>query len=96
MRGKSPADVLSGRSKQIYGPDTYIGGEMGTGKWLRKADYKAVSVAKPYGPAKWQLFNLKTDPGETRDLASTEPQILHELIAAWENYAKDVGVVQPK
>ena len=90
---KSLAPVLSGETDLTYGADSYVGGEMGTGKWMRKGDYKAVSVAKPYGADKWQLFNVGTDPGETRDLSDDRREILRELQQAWDEYADDVGVV---
>lgn len=39
--------------------------------------------------------NLAEDPGETRDLSAQEPARKTALIAAWEAYARDVGVVMP-
>jgi arylsulfatase len=63
------------------------------GKWMRKGDYKAVLVAKPFGPATWQLFNVTEDPGETRDLSKEKPAMLKELTDAWDQYANDVGVI---
>ena len=96
MRGRSLAGVTSGSQENTYAKDALIGGEMMNGKWLRKGDYKAVLVAKPFGPATWQLFNVTEDPGETRDLSKEQPAILKELKAAWDQYAKDVGVVLSK
>jgi arylsulfatase A-like enzyme len=93
MRGQSFADVTSGAKEWVYAEDALIGGEMINGKWMRKGEYKAVQVAIPFGPASWRLYNLATDPGETTDLSSTEPVILEELKAAWEQYATEVGVV---
>ena len=55
--------------------------------------FKAVSVAPPYGDGVWRLFNLAHDPGETRDLASPQPQKMTALRMAWNEYAQDVGVV---
>ncbi len=93
MRGRSLAGVISGLEGNTYPEDALIGGEMINGKWMRKGDYKAVLVAKPFGPATWQLFNTTEDPGETRDLSRKEPAMLADLQRAWELYAKDVGVV---
>ncbi|MGN5374049.1 sulfatase-like hydrolase/transferase [Sphingomonas hankookensis] len=42
---------------------------------------------------RWQLFDVVRDPGETRDLAAAEPKRLAELVAAYDAYAKDKGVV---
>jgi arylsulfatase len=66
---------------------------MQNGKWMRQGDLKAVSVAPPYGPGKWHLYNLADDPGETRDLAKEQPETLDRLIAAWNRYADNVGIV---
>lgn len=96
MRGKSLHGLLTGSTKAIYGADELVGGEMQNGKWMRQGDFKAVSVAPPYGTGSWHLYNVVDDPGETRDLAKEHPKKLKELQAAWDRYAKDVGVVFSK
>ncbi len=93
MRGKSLKGVLTGSTKAVYGVDEFVGGEMQNGKWMRQGDFKAVSVAPPYGTGSWHLYNLADDPGETRDLAKEQLAILKNLQAAWDRYARDVGVV---
>jgi arylsulfatase len=87
---------LSASKTELYGADEYISGEMLNGKWVRKGDFKAMSVAPPYGPGEWQLYNVTEDPGETRDLAKEMPELLKELRGEWDDYAKDVGVVLSK
>lgn len=96
MRGKSLSSVLTGSTKAVYAENDFVGGEMGNGKWVRQGDFKAVSVAPPYGSGNWQLYNVVDDPGETRDLAKQHPEALKKFQAAWERYAKDVGVVMSK
>jgi len=93
MRGKSLQGVLTGSTKAVYGADDLVGGEMQNGKWMRQGDFKAVSVAPPYGTGTWYLYNLADDPGETHDLAKAQPETLKKLQAAWDRYAEDVGVV---
>jgi arylsulfatase len=93
MRGKSLTAVLTGSKKAAYDDNSFIGGEMQNGKWVRQGDYKAVSVEPPYGSGKWQLYNLAQDPGETRNLSKEQPAVLQKLKTAWDRYAKDVGVV---
>ena len=93
MRGKSLKGVLAGSTKPVYGADEFVGGEMQNGKWMRQGDFKAVSVAPPYGTGSWHLYNLSDDPGETRDLANELPETLNKLRAAWNRYASEVGVV---
>jgi arylsulfatase len=93
MMGRSLSEILTGSEAEVYGADEYISGEMLNGKWTRKGDFKAMSAAPPYGSGTWALYNLADDPGETRDLAEQMPDLLKELRAAWDQYARDVGVV---
>ncbi len=96
MRGKSLQGVLTGSTKLVYNADDFICGEMQDGKWVRQGDLKAVSVAPPYGLDKWQLYDIAIDPGESNNLAQKQPDKLQQLIAAWERYADEVGVVGMK
>ena len=93
MIGRSLADVLSGAATDAYGADDLIGGEAMDGKWMRRGDYKAVSIARPFGTGTWGLYNLAEDPGETRDLSAEMPDLSRELQTAWDRYAEEVGVV---
>mgnify|MGYP001816944482 CR=1 FL=1 len=93
---KSLAGVLAASSKVVYSEKDFVGGELGNGMWMRQGDYKAVSVAPPYGTGEWHLYNVVDDPGETDNLASKQPEKLKELKAAWDDYAKDVGVILSK
>ena len=52
-------------------------------------------TAPPFGNAQWELFDLSTDPGETTDLSGTEAERLRAMVAAYEQYAQEVGVVPP-
>ena len=95
MRGRSMVPLLDGTKKAIYKDTEFIGGEMNGDKWMRQGDLKAVMVSKPYGTGQWQLFNVVKDPGEANDLSKSMPDKLDELKAAWDDYAKEVGVVMP-
>lgn len=92
-RGKSLQGVLTGSADKVYKKNEYVAGEMQNGKWVRQGDFKAVSVAPPYGSGEWALYNIARDPGEIHDLASTEGARLKRLQSAWERYAEDVGVI---
>ena len=45
-----------------------------------------------YMAGNWHLYDVVADPGETKDLAKENPEKLRELQAAWDRYAKEVGV----
>jgi arylsulfatase A-like enzyme len=95
MRGRSMVGLLNDSKKTIYEANDNVGGELFVGRWLRKGDYKAILVPKPYGDSQWRLYNVVKDPGETRDLAKDQPGLLEELKRAWDQYANEVGVVLP-
>ena len=97
MRGRSLVPVASGAKDGVYGEDL-MGGEMLGNKWMRKGDFKAVLVSSErwgFGPGEWRLYNASDDPGETKDLADSMPELLAELTSAWDAYAGQVGVVPP-
>lgn len=92
IRGKSWAAYLEGRSEKIYSPDDAIGMELFGTRAMRQGDWKITDI----GDGQWRLFNLARDPGETNDLSGQEPARLQALIAHWEHYAQDVGVIMPQ
>lgn len=54
---------------------------------------KAVFIPKPKGTEKWQLYNLRIDPGEVHDLADEYPEKLKELLTLWDQYVLENGVI---
>jgi arylsulfatase len=96
MKGRSMAGVLSGESDTVHEPGTLIGGEMFGGRWISDGTHEAVRVAPPYGNGTWKLYNLAEDPGEARNIAQENPDLLERLETAWDQYAADVGVVFPE
>ncbi|OAP65748.1 hypothetical protein AYL99_01720 [Fonsecaea erecta] len=94
VRGTSWVPYLSDPVKQqhIHGGDSVMGWELFDRQALRKGTWKAVMIPKPFGPGKWQLYNLERDPGETDDLGERHPDKLQELLMHWDEYCKEVGV----
>ena len=93
MRGSSLAGVLTGKAKNTHEETMVLGGEMLNGKWMRKGNYKAVLIAKPWGHNEWKLYDVVNDPGEMKDLSKQQPELLEELRNAWDDYSTEVGVV---
>jgi arylsulfatase A-like enzyme len=56
---------------------------------VRKGKWKIVSI---FPQNKWQLFDFETDRGETTDLAGKHPEIVSELNAEYEAWAKRTDV----
>jgi arylsulfatase A-like enzyme len=56
---------------------------------IRKGDWKLVAeINKP-----WELYDLKSDRAETKDLAAAHPEKVRELEKMFLNWAEKVGVV---
>ncbi|KAJ5692591.1 alkaline-phosphatase-like protein [Penicillium macrosclerotiorum] len=82
----------------IHSSSEPIGWELFARGALRKGDWKIVHFARAQGGAGegdegWELFNVVEDPGETKDLAEAEPKKLAELLACWEEYVVECGIV---
>ena len=93
MRGRSLKEVLAGSKRSVYEDDALVGGEMINGKWMRQGNFKAISVASPYGDAQWRLYDVVLDPGESENLSEKHPLLLEKLRSAWDEYALKVGVI---
>ena len=93
--GASVTRLISGHADRVHGPDYAMGWELFGRRAMRVGDWKVVWIAAPYGQSRWTLFNLADDPVEAVDLAGAEPEKLAELVSAWEQYARDQGVVLP-
>lgn len=78
---------------KLHDDDQVTGWEIAGSGALRKGRYKITFVPAPKGPQRWELFDVIADPGETRDLASEQPDLLKDMLVLWEQYKKDVGVV---
>ncbi len=96
MRGKSLVPLLAGQTDAVRGDDEPVGWEFLGWRALRMGRWKATWISAPFGVSDWELFDLAVDPGEAQDLADQHPGILQRLVAAWEAYAEDVGVVLPE
>ncbi len=93
--GTSMVSVLSGEKELVHEAGTLIAGEMFGGGWISDGTYKAVLIDPPYGLGNWELYNIMTDPGETKDLAESEEGKLQAFIEGWDKYAEEVGVIFP-
>ena len=91
MSGTSFLDYLGGRSDAVHDNEP-LGWELYGSRALIKGEWKAVRIFPPAGTGDWQLFNIKTDPTETANLAADFPDVIAELTADWDAYADANGV----
>ena len=92
VTGRSLVPMLQGGAGSVHG-DTPLGYELSGNAALFRGDYKLVRNLAPTGDGKWRLYDLKTDPGETRDLAAAEPDRFTAMMADYRAYAKANGVL---
>ncbi|EMG46149.1 atsA Arylsulfatase [Candida maltosa Xu316] len=93
-RGKSWVSYLANKSDHVHDENTVTGWELFGQQAIRKGEYKALYIPKPFGPEKWQLFNIIKDPGEVYDLSDEKPKILEELVGHWAVYAAETGLIE--
>ncbi|GAA0322483.1 arylsulfatase AtsA [Sphingomonas oligophenolica] len=90
VRGRSWLPYLLGATDRVHAPGEQVGTELFGRRAIRQGDWKAVNLGDG-----WKLFDVAHDPGETRDLARSDPKKAAALAAAWDSYGKQVGVVMP-
>lgn len=86
--GISYAKVLLGEPQ--VNPHEYLFWSYGAAKAIRQGNWKAVRNAKG---KPWELYDLSTDVGETRDLAAAHPEVLKRL-QQWSDEASSRSTAQ--
>ena len=93
LSGRSMLPLLQGKADYVHAPDEALGYELAGSAALFKGDYKLVKNIAPLGDGKWRLYDLKTDPGEVRDLGSSQPERFTSMLADYDEYARVNGVL---
>lgn len=93
ITGRSMLAYLRDDAASIYGDDDALGFEAFGSRAIRKGPWKITWTWPPYGPGRWELFNIADDPSEQHDLSSDMPDRLAELVADWERYVDENGIV---
>ena len=91
--GRSVAPTLWGLADRIHEKNEVVGMEAAGQAALFRGDLKLVRNNPPYGDGVWRLYNLAIDPGETQNLAASEPALFDDLCAAYDIYAEENGVL---
>lgn len=93
ISGRSLLPILRGERERVRTDTDVIGYELGGNAALFQGDYKIVFNRGPLGDSRWRLYNIARDPGETRDLSAREPRRLQTMLAHYEDYVRDNGVL---
>ncbi len=104
LRGATMLPMLTGNSSTVHSEDYSVGWELFGRRAIRKGDWKivwepAATFWEPRDPLiqndQWRLYNIANDPSEQFDLAEQEPDCLRALVAQWESYVEETGVILP-
>jgi arylsulfatase/uncharacterized sulfatase len=94
ITGKSMLPHINNDSIPVYAANEGIGLEAAASSAYFLNGYKIVKNNIPLGDMEWHLYNLMEDPSELNDLAQQEPERFQKMLAAYEVYAKNVGVLE--
>jgi len=73
-------------------PERVLGFDHQGARALRQGDWKLVRGKRMPCEIRWELYNLAEDRCELTDLAASEPARVQAMSAAWEAWARRVGV----
>ena len=90
--GVSLLPLLTGEAEAVH-PEPTAGWELFGRRAFRRGRFKIVWLAPPLGSGEWALYDLEADPGEQTDLAAERPGVLADLLAGWERYVEENGVI---
>ena len=100
LDGLSLVSLLKGESKNLdredlhfHFPHDHTVNGMGASAAIRSGDYKLV---ERFADGKLELFNLKNDPAESKDLSSQFPEITKELHKKMKLWRQETNSMMPK
>lgn len=93
LKGVSMKPILAGDAVSVRAEDFERGAELFGSKEYRKGKWRISWLPKPFGEARWQLFDMDADRGETKDLSDRYPELTRELAGKYEQWAQDNNVL---
>ena len=96
MYGSSFAGLFADHEREVHPATESISWELFGRRAVQRGRWKLAWLHEPLGTDEWELFDVSADPGETRDISTKYPAIRESMIADWERYAEDNGVILPE
>ena len=91
--GKNLLPVIAAKTDSVYTDEDVIAYEIGGNAALIKGDYKITLNRGGTNDGRWHLYNITEDPGETEPLETVETTAFFDLLAEYESYARENGVI---
>lgn len=93
IAGKSLLPVMLGKADSVRGPTEGLGYELSGSLAFFQGDLKLVKNNPPVSDGQWHLYDIRKDPGETRDLKTSLPAEFSAMQAAYAVWEKEHGVL---
>jgi arylsulfatase len=93
LDGKSLAKLLA-NGTAARGADDAVVMELAGNIMVFRDGYKMVRNLPPLGNGAWHLYDLRRDPGESRDLMASEPKRAQALRAAYADYVRRYNLAE--
>ena len=92
MLGKSLAPLIINPTIDLHKGEG-IGFELHGSKGYIKDGWKILQSPIPFGSGEWELYNLAEEVSEQNNLIFSHPNKFQEMLTAYENYEKEMGVI---
>lgn len=92
-QGSSLIPFFEKKKPFIHDENYIMGWELFGRCALRKGNWKILKIERPFGKGDFALYDLEKDPAESHDLSSQFPDKHRELLAHWNAYVKENGVI---
>jgi arylsulfatase len=94
--GRSILAHVRGRAKKVHPAAELFGWELHGNRAVRRGRWKLRASGSPQGAVAWQLFDLWTDPGESRNVAASQYGRTARMERDWDRYAAVNGIILPE
>jgi arylsulfatase A-like enzyme len=94
ISGKSLLPLLQGESLFVYQPEQAVVYELAGSAAVFMGNFKLMRNFPPFGDKSWKLYDLVKDPVERYDLSKSNPKLFQKMLAAYEQYSKQVNLVE--
>jgi arylsulfatase len=96
MRGESARAFLAGNGDAVHGADYVTTLAYQQRAFIRRGDWKLMTLEQPFDERDFALYNLAEDPGETTDLSARNPEKRAELLQLWRRERRALGITLPE
>lgn len=94
IQGRSLLPYLESPDRPPYAADEPLAFEIFGHGAVFMGPYKLTRLRPPWDDSRWRLYDLESDPGEQRDLATERPELFARMVAAYDDYARANGVIE--